>query len=74
MQTGKALKQVEFSLNTLSENTKFIMKKSEKIMLMTAFCQKNNFLRIKYLHVNVQGVYIVFAKYQMPTAKALDTC
>ena len=74
MRTRKALIQVEFSVYALYENTKSIMKKkSEKIMLSSnaVICQTIIFLGIKYLHANIQGVYIVYAKYQMPTAKAL---
>ena len=70
----KALKQVEFPVHALSENTKSIMKKKiEKKMLSSKYSHFviNYFLSIKYLHANVQGVYIVYAKYQMPTAKAL---
>ena len=74
MRSGKALIQVEFPVNELSENTKFIMKKkSEKIMLITKCCHfvKNYFLSIKYVHANVQCGFIVYAKSQMSIAKAL---
>ena len=38
---------------------------------MLSFKKKNYFHSIKYLHANVQCVYIVCAKYQMQTGKAL---
>ena len=37
---------------------------------MLSFCQKL-FYGIKLLHANVQCVYIVYAKYQMASVKAL---
>ena len=37
---------------------------------MLSFCQKI-FYGIKLLHANVQCVYIVYAKYQMASVKAL---
>ena len=59
-------------MHYLSTQDPYEAAKSEKIakFKMLSFCQKL-FSRIKYLHANVQCVYIVYAKYQMPTAKAL---
>ena len=52
--------QVEFPTNAHSEDTK-----NAKFKMMS-FCQK-----FQYLHANVQGVYILYAKYQVLRAKAL---
>ena len=48
-------------------------KKSEKNCLVqnAVILSKNYFLGIKYLHLNVQYLYILYEKYQMPAAKAL---
>ena len=76
MLTAEAGLQVEFPMYALSKNTKSILKKkSEKIMLNSKCCHfvKKIFLSIQYLHVNVQGVCIVYAKYQILNSKSSAT-
>ena len=74
MASVKALVQVEFPVHALSEHSETpIKKQSVKKWLSLKRCQfvKRYFYGIKLLHANVQCVYIVYAKYQMASVKAL---
>ena len=64
----KALVQVDISGYVLSKQ-----KRNRKKWLSSKCCHFviKYFYSIKLLHANVQCVYIVYAKYQMPSVKAL---
>ena len=60
-------------MHYLSTNKTLIKKQSVKKWLSSKHCYfvKKYFYGIKLLHANVQYVYIVYAKYQMASVKAL---
>ena len=60
-------------MHYLSTNKTLIKKQSVKKMAKLKHCHfvKKYFYGIKLLHANVQCVYIVYAKYQMASVKAL---
>ena len=60
-------------MHYLSTNKTLIKKQSVKKWLSSKHCHfvKQYFYGIKLLHADVQCVYIVYAKYQMASVKAL---
>ena len=71
MPAEKAVVQVECPvLLYLRTQNPYEEVKKAKFKLLSFFL-KNYFHGIKYLHANVQCVYIVCAKYQMQTGKVL---
>ena len=72
MASVKTLVQVDFPVHVLSTN-KTLIKKQCKKWLSSKRCHfvKKYFYAIKLLRVNVQCVYIVYAKYQMASVKPL---
>ena len=74
MASVKALVQVDFSVHDYLNPNKILIKKQiVQKWLSSGRCHfvKKYFYGIKPLHANVQCVYIVYAKYQMASVKAL---